>query len=226
MELFLIRHGQSANNANPLVERHQDPPLTDIGAEQVVRLAEWAGPLGLTRIIASPFLRALHTAEELRRTTGVPAEVWVDIHEQGGCCTGPDPTADLIADRYQGRPGMSDSEIRALYPEFQLPVELDHRGWWQSKPFESVADARRRAETVIERTQREFGHTDERIALVFHGMLKCLVLDAMFGGYVTEDDDITVPFNSSISKVVITPEGTQLDFYNGVDHLTAELLTS
>ncbi len=226
MELFLIRHGQSANNANPLVERHQDPPLTDIGAQQAARLAKWASSLQLTRIIASPFLRALHTAEELRRATGVPAEVWVEIHEQGGCCTGPDPMADLLSDRYQGRPGMSDAEIRALYPDFQLPPDIDHRGWWRSRPFESVADARLRVAAVIERTKQEFGHTDERIALVFHGMLKCLVLDSMFGGYVLENDDIIVPFNTSVTKVVITPQGTQLGFYNAVEHLTEELLTA
>lgn len=226
MELFLIRHGQSSNNANPATERHHDPPLTDIGAQQAERLAGWGTSLNLTRIVASPFLRALHTAEELRKATGVPAEVWVEIHEQGGCCTGPDPMADLEADRYQGRPGMTNAEIQSLYPHFQLPADIDHRGWWQSRPFESVADARRRAEAVIARTQQQFGHTDERIALVFHGMLKCLVLDAMFGGYVEEDDLVNVPFNTSVTKIVMTPQGTQLAFYNGVEHLSDELLTS
>jgi len=225
MELFLIRHGQSMNNANPGQTRHHDPGLTEIGSAQAERLAAWGKTAGLTKIVASPFLRALQTAEFLRNQTGAPAEVWVDIHEQGGCCTGPDPLEDLETHAYQGQPGMTDAEIRAQYPHFQLPVEIDHRGWWQSHPFESMAEARSRAAMVVDRAKNDLAHTDDRIAVVCHGMLKLLVLDTLFGGYVLDENNVDVPYNTSVSRVVMTPSGVELDYYNGVPHLSEELLT-
>lgn len=226
MELFLIRHGQSANNANPGGVRHHDPELTDVGLQQAVKLGEWAAALNLTRLIASPFLRALQTAEEIRARTGVRAHVWVDIHEQGGCCTGPDPMLDLEVTEYQGHPGLTDAEIRDAYPHFDVPPDIDHRGWWRSRPAESMDQARIRAAGVISAARENYGHTDERIGLVFHGMLKLMVLDAMFGGYTHEDwAMIEVPYNTSVSHITITPERTDLQFFNGVEHLPAELLT-
>ncbi len=225
MELFLIRHGQSANNANPGGVRHHDPPLTELGLQQAERLAVWSESLNLTRVIASPFLRAMQTAEEIRRFTAIPADVWVDLHEQGGCCTGPDPVADLAEHQYQGHPGMSDAELRTQYPAFVLSDDIDHQGWWRSRPFEPMQQARQRAGVVISKVQAQFGDTDERVALVFHGMLKLLVLDSIFGRFHEETVGIVVPYNTSVSKITITTDSIELGYYNGIEHLQESMLT-
>ena len=41
MELYLIRHAQSLNNALPAEDRVEDAPLTDIGHQQCSHLAKW-----------------------------------------------------------------------------------------------------------------------------------------------------------------------------------------
>ena len=98
MELFLIRHGQSANNALPdQTLRVEDPVLTTAGelqAEQAARhlaarrhlhadVRSGARPT-LDRLYCSPMIRAMQTARPIARALGLPVEVWVDIHEIGG----------------------------------------------------------------------------------------------------------------------------------------------
>ena len=42
MDLFIIRHGQSANNALANIkDRQVDPPLTDLGVQQANELARF-----------------------------------------------------------------------------------------------------------------------------------------------------------------------------------------
>lgn len=73
--MILLRHGQSEFNLHFTVTRRDpgitDPKLTDLGhkqaAEAVNRLAEQR----ITRIIASPYTRALETAAPIARALGV-----------------------------------------------------------------------------------------------------------------------------------------------------------
>jgi len=225
MELYLIRHGQSANNANPGGERHPDPQLTEVGHQQAEQLAEWAKSAGLSRIISSPFLRALQTAEYVRQAADVPAEIWNDVFEQGGCCAGADPSLDLGAIDYQGVAGMTDAEIRQGYPHFQIPPEIDERGWWRERPFEPMQEAHTRAESVVERTRELFAHSDERVAIIFHGMFKNLILGAFFEKSIIDHLWLEVSYNTGISKLTLTPDGIKLAYYNSAAHLSESLLT-
>ena len=98
MELFLIRHGQSANNAlaDPAL-RVEDPLLTPVGELQAERTAAYlaarrhlhadardGGRPIFDRLYCSPMIRAMQTARPIARALGVPYEVWVEIHEIGG----------------------------------------------------------------------------------------------------------------------------------------------
>ncbi len=67
--MFLLRHGQSFFNlhfnktrVDPGIE---DPELTALGAEQAVAAAAQLADVALTRIIISPYTRALQTAEPI-----------------------------------------------------------------------------------------------------------------------------------------------------------------
>lgn len=62
MELYLIRHGQSENNARPEHLRVEDALLTELGHQQAGLAAEWIKTIGLDRLFSSPFRRALQTA--------------------------------------------------------------------------------------------------------------------------------------------------------------------
>ncbi len=140
MQLYLIRHAQSENNARGQTQRVEDPSLTSLGHEQARRLARRLAPLGLTRLVCSPFLRALQTAEHLRQATGVPAEVRVEWHEKGGCVAG------AQRDQMVGRPGMTRSRMRELFPGFAISAEIDGQGWWGCKALETNTEAEARAQ--------------------------------------------------------------------------------
>lgn len=65
--VYLIRHceaiGQEAN-----------APLTELGQQQAVALAEWLASEAVERIVASPFLRASQTALPLSQLLRLPVE--------------------------------------------------------------------------------------------------------------------------------------------------------
>ena len=72
--IYLVRHGQTAFNAEGRLQGHVDSPLTERGRAQAVRFGETLQ--GLTapgegwRIVASPLGRARATAEVIRDVLG------------------------------------------------------------------------------------------------------------------------------------------------------------
>lgn len=219
MEIYLIRHAQSLNNARPLEERGEDPPLSELGCQQASRLAPWVNSLGLTRLICSPFRRTLETAEYVRSSTNVTPEVRVEWHEHGGCIGG-----TSIAS-YVGHPGMTRNEIKAEFPDFHLPDQIDGDGWWKSKPVESLEAAYTRAEATVSHARDEFSRTDERVAFITHGTFKTLALACFFSEPLPTCNPLSVIHNTGISKLVITPDATALEYVNQVSHMDAEMVS-
>ena len=72
--IFLIRHGETAGNAARIVQM-PDAALSPRGLAQAERLARRLATMGIARILASDFARAMTTAEALRRATGAPVEL-------------------------------------------------------------------------------------------------------------------------------------------------------
>ncbi len=60
--ILLIRHGQSTWNADGRWQGRADPPLSDLGRRQAEVAAEAVRGLGVTRLVASPLVRAHQTA--------------------------------------------------------------------------------------------------------------------------------------------------------------------
>jgi 2,3-bisphosphoglycerate-dependent phosphoglycerate mutase len=195
MELYLIRHAQSANNARTPEERVEDPTLTRVGHQQCSFLAEWIPALNLTRVITSPFMRALQTADYIRAAVDLAPLVCIQPHEQGGCMSGPTP------DAFVGRPGMTRSQIQQQFPDFDVSPEIDGQGWWGSKPFESEDAARQRAARMLARTVEEFAGTQERVAFVTHADL----LRLLVGQFHLEP--LEMPYNASVTKIIVSSEG-------------------
>jgi 2,3-bisphosphoglycerate-dependent phosphoglycerate mutase len=65
--LYLVRHCESSDQA-------PDAPLTSLGHQQAERLAESLRPLGIARIVSSPYLRACQSVEPLARHLGLAVE--------------------------------------------------------------------------------------------------------------------------------------------------------
>lgn len=214
MELYLIRHAQSMNNARPEQDRVEDPPLSDIGHQQCIHLAKWIPSLKLTRLVTSPFLRTLQTTDHIVRSLRLRPEVRIDLHEQGGCVSG--PTRDV----FSGRPGMTRSQICSQFPEFNIAPNIGCNGWWGSKPFETEDVAQQRATRLLARAVVELAGTQARVAYVMHGDIERLVLAQV------HTEPLETPFNTSVAKLLISPDGCKLEEYNCVDHLPDDLVTS
>ena len=208
MDLYLIRHAQSQNNALPEHQRVADPGLTELGHEQANRLAERVRSLQLTRLITSPFRRALETTEHLRIATGLVPEVRVALHETGGCMEGVEP-ATMV-----GQPGLSRKQILAEFRDYQIEPSIDGEGWWRSQPYETNYQARRRAAQLLTDTRSEFAQSRERVAYVMHGDFQLLFIRRFHG------IPLVLALNSSITHVQVSPEQTELIDFNSVTHLT------
>ncbi len=70
--LFLIRHGQSAGNAEGRFGGHGPTPLSELGRKQAETTARSLAKEGINAIFSSDLLRAVQTAEPLSKLIDVP----------------------------------------------------------------------------------------------------------------------------------------------------------
>ncbi len=242
MELYLIRHAQSTNNA--LADQNQrvcDPPLTDLGlrqAEVIARhVAEGLTPelvkygsveatdaaqrrgYGLTRLYCSPMRRTLQTAQPISQALGLTPEVWVDIHEQGGIYLDHGEEVGRV-----GYPGLTRAEILAEFPAYRLPDAVTEQGWWRSG-YEEWPLCQGRAIKVAHTLRQWAIGSTERIALVSHGGFLDALLKALFdqlpGRHLFYHH-----YNTAVTRLDFREDGRLgLRFINRVDHLPPELVS-
>jgi len=102
--MILLRHGQSyfnlhfnATRVDPGIE---DPELTPLGLEQAEAAAAALAEVALTRIIVSPYTRALQTAQPMLAFHQVPVHVMHEVRERAAfaCDIGSPP--HRLADRF------------------------------------------------------------------------------------------------------------------------------
>jgi broad specificity phosphatase PhoE len=70
--LYLVRHGQSAGNAEGRFGGHGPTPLSDLGREQAEKTARLLAREGISAIYSSDLLRAVETAKPLAERLGLP----------------------------------------------------------------------------------------------------------------------------------------------------------
>jgi broad specificity phosphatase PhoE len=84
--MILLRHGQSEFNLHFSATKRDpgitDPPLTALGQAQAAAAAEALRGAGITRIMASPYTRALQTAAPTACALGLPVLVHADVRER------------------------------------------------------------------------------------------------------------------------------------------------
>jgi len=228
MELFLIRHGESTNNAlQDWSQRVEDPLLTERGERQAERTAAHLaaglhlpptlrnGRPPLDRLYCSPMIRAMQTSLPIARALGIAPEVWLDIHEIGGIYLD-------HGERKVGYPGRRRSELSQLFPEYLLPPELSDDGWW-NRDFEELHEGHARAATVAARLH-ELTHDEGRIAIVSHGDFLSALLHAL-GRQQPDTGAYFVHRNTGITHIDVTPERVLVHYINRHDHLDDDLLT-
>ncbi len=71
-QLYLIRHGQSAGNAEGRFGGHGPTPLSELGQQQAEKTAKVLAKEGITAIYSSDLVRAVQTAEPLAKLLNLP----------------------------------------------------------------------------------------------------------------------------------------------------------
>jgi len=238
MELYIIRHAQSTNNAlADERDRVRDPLLTELGERQADILARHlangpelqpsastedgrdGGGYGITRLYCSPMWRSLQTAYPIGQSLGLTPEVWTDIHEKGG----------IFLDHWDGRgpigyPGKTRQEIQKAFPHCILPEDITEEGWW-NRDHEDWAACHERATRVAQALREQATSSDETIALVSHGGF----LDALMKALFSQQPDgqlFYYHYNTAVSRIDLNGNGRlDIHYLNRVGHLPVELVS-
>lgn len=157
--MLLLRHGQSVfnlhYNATGIDPGVIDAPLTDLGRQQARAAAEKLRGKHITRIVASPYSRAVETALLATAGLGIGIEVEPLIGEWGiESCNIGSPPAEL-ADRFPG-------------------VDFAHVGdhWWprQPEPESGLIERCRRFITAL----NDGPHADSTLVVCHWGVIRCM----------------------------------------------------
>ena len=231
-QLFLIRHGQSSNNAlaDPS-QRVCDPELTEIGQVQAELVAAYmvqrehlvgtgssaTEGLALDHLYCSAMIRALHTATPIGKALGIRPEVWLDIHEVGGIFL------EHKGGDIESFPGQGRGEIGYRFPDVVLPEAAGEKGWWQGGR-ESAEEGQQRALKVAQML-RQKSVAGQRIGLVTHGDFMSHLLKALLG--IEQGPEIYIDHrNTAITCLnVVAQERTVVYYANRFDHLEKTQIT-
>jgi 2,3-bisphosphoglycerate-dependent phosphoglycerate mutase len=229
MQLYFIRHGQSANNAlwdatGASVGRSDDPELTAIGQQQAqllaAFLAQGGNRFGITHLYTSLMIRSVETALAVGDALSLTVHSWEDIHETGGIFN-EDDEGNLI-----GLPGKNRAHFEAAYPALVLHDSLNAHGWW-NRPFEAFDQHPIRAQRVLAELLERHGRTADGVAVVSHGNFYRHFMAAL----LQVPDPQAVFFlmnNTAVSRIDFPKadgESVVIQFQNRVDHLQPELIT-
>jgi broad specificity phosphatase PhoE len=226
MDLYIIRHAQSTNNAlDDPRNRSCDPRLTELGLRQAEILAghlaasphlDGDGPT--IRLYCSPMWRALQTAHVMGRALGLSPEVWVDIHEIGGIYLDHGEAGGLV-----GYPGATRHQILADFPSVALPTQVTGEGWWQGG-YEDWPACHRRAARVAEALRDQSGR-QERVLMVTHGGF----INALMNILVGQSPDSPVVYhqrNTAISLISFGDNGRlHIHYLNRASHLAPDMVS-
>lgn len=249
MQLYIIRHGQSFNNAlwartGNGNGRLSDPPLTDIGHQQAQHLGQFIaeadrngnGRLAtdqhnrqgyhLTHLYSSLMYRAVQTGHAIADVLDMPLVAWPIIHEWGGVFDNDPDTGEPYA-----VPGANRQFFVERFSRFVLPDDLQEEGWWQGS-YEQEADSIHRAETFVNELIERHGNSDDRIGIVTHGGFTAMILRVIFNSREStvnlHDKGFLTWFhvdNTSVTRLDFEKSRIIQAYVNRVDHLPTELIT-
>jgi broad specificity phosphatase PhoE len=163
LRLYLVRHGETADNLQMRYIGTRDEPLTEIGMRQARQAADALGPLPVRIIVSSPMRRAADTAAPIRKACGV--ELRLDARLREGS--------------FGSWEGLTRAEVLGLGPK---DAELLAR--WESDPAcappggESLERVQERVIDLAEDLKSEFAGSS--VVLVSHvGPIKALLACAL-----------------------------------------------
>lgn len=208
MNIILIRHGETAWNAERRLQGHLDIPLNAEGERQARLLAEALAPEAIDMVVASDLQRARQTAQAVASTRKLPVHADPGLRER---C-------------YGGFEGLLYSEIEQRFPrEFAA---------WQGRGIDGVLPSGKNSGETFRAFYTRCtdailaiagAHPGRTIALVAHGgVLECAYRMAL-GLSLETPRDFKV-FNASINRFRVEDGRLVLQSWGEVSHLQPAVL--
>jgi 2,3-bisphosphoglycerate-dependent phosphoglycerate mutase len=226
MQLFFIRHGQSANNllyatTGSDIGRDSDPILTETGYQQAALLADYLAreSFNLTHLYTSLMVRSVSTGMVLADRMGLGIVAWPDLHEEGGIYL-----SDGQGNRV-GQPGKDRMYFETHFPKLILPETLNSAGWW-NRPYEEIEERPARARRFLQELLTRHGGTDHRVAVISHGGFYNLVLNALLN--LPEKNWVWfILNNTAITRIDFSSDPDRIEFvyHNHTRFLPNQLIT-
>ncbi|MBB5233462.1 histidine phosphatase family protein [Deinococcus budaensis] len=232
MELLLIRHAQSLNNhltGDPeyAARRQADPPLTELGRQQALRLASWAADdpfcQRITHLHTSLTTRAVQTAAPLARALGLSVHGLTEAYECGGLNSGPDGGFAPV----MGRDHVS---LQIDCPDLLWPDEIRGQAWeGGGEPWDPTGFAGRAAN--VSRHLRRVADEADVVALITHHDFAQYLIAELLGLPALHGEGLTFRLNNTATahiELIPDPSGSDrrvLHWVNRTAHLTPDLLT-
>lgn len=202
--LFVLRHGQTAWNAEMRIQGHVDEPLDATGRWQAERLAQALAGEALAAVYSSDLQRAHATALPLAAVTGAPLVTDRRLRERG-------------FGRFEGQ---TYAEIERRWPEEAQRWRRREPGFGPGGGEALQAFYERSVDTVLELAA---GHAGQAIAIVAHGgVLDCLYRAAV-GVELSAPRSWQIG-NATINRLLFNGERLQLVGWSDTGHLDGDAL--
>lgn len=206
MRLWIVRHGQTAWNAEFRAQGHTDIPLDEGGERQARLLAQALCHLKPYEIWTSDLLRARKTAEILKEAVGGKLRIDSRLRERS----------------FGGFEGLT---FRELHTKLIQKQEKDNLDAFSVRPpnGESLKDAFARLQPIA----KELFRVKEDRIIVGHGASCSLLIAHLIRGTVETARSFRFG-NTGITEFIRRPEGQfQMLRYNDTSHLSdmAEVLS-
>lgn len=197
--ICLIRHGETAWNAELRIQGHRDLPLNTTGLAQAEALAKRLAGQPFDAIYSSDLSRARQTAEALAVARGFPVRLETALRERNfGCCEG--KTREEIA---AGETAVADM-LAARRPDEVIPGG------------ESLRQHLDRVSRCLSRLVHR--HAGQIIAAVTHGGTLDILYRRVQGLPMERPRDFPLP-NASINWLLVQGETWRFESWGDTAHL-------
>lgn len=204
MNLYMVRHGQTAASRENRFSGSSDPPLTEVGEAMAQAFAQAYASLTWDAIYTSPMLRTRQTADAFCRLTGVQATIEDGLKEVD----------------YGEWEGLRQDEVKARWPEaFEYWADdVASRG---TPGGETAFHVAARAMRVVEgiRSRHERGN----VLLVSHKATLRVITCALLGLDVRLFRERIAQPVGAVTMFVVTNRKAQLTIFGDRSHLSEEL---
>jgi probable phosphoglycerate mutase len=204
MNLYMIRHGQTAASRENRFSGSSDPPLTEVGEAMAAAFAKAYASLKWEAVYTSPMLRTRQTADALCRQLGIQAVVEDGLKEID----------------YGEWEGLEQSDVKARWPEAfsHWADDVASRG---TPGGETAFHVAARSMRVVEAIRAR--HQQGNVLIVSHKATLRIITCALLGLDVRLFRERIAQPVGAVSLFVVTASTALLTVFGDRSHLSEEL---